>query len=93
MAENPDNQSFLFIADLHAITQIKNGDVLRQNNYSTAAAWLACGLNIEKVIFYRQSKVLLKLIYFVVDFCNHNVGRIEKYAFLLFVVIDDDVKA
>ncbi len=57
LSNKPDNQSFLFIADLHAITQIKNGDVLRQNNYSTAAAWLACGLNIEKVIFYRQSDV------------------------------------
>jgi tryptophanyl-tRNA synthetase len=57
LSNQPDNQSFLFIADLHAITQIKNGDVLRQNNYSTAAAWLACGLNIEKVIFYRQSDV------------------------------------
>ena len=57
MAENPDNQSFLFIADLHSITQIKNGDELRQNTYSTAATWLACGLNTDKVIFYRQSDV------------------------------------
>ena len=57
MAENPDNQSFLFIADLHSITQIKNGAELRQNTYSTAATWLACGLNTDKVIFYRQSDV------------------------------------
>jgi tryptophanyl-tRNA synthetase len=57
LSNRPENESFLFIADLHAITQIKNGDALRQNNYSTAAAWLACGLNIEKVIFYRQSDV------------------------------------
>lgn len=57
MAENPDNQSFLFIADLHSITQIKNGNELRKNTYSTAATWLACGLNTDKVIFYRQSDV------------------------------------
>ncbi|MFN7045943.1 MAG: tryptophan--tRNA ligase [Flavobacterium sp.] len=57
MAENPDNQSFLFIADLHSITQIKNGNELRQNTYSTAATWLACGLNTDKVVFYRQSDV------------------------------------
>ena len=57
MAANPDNQSFLFIADLHSITQIKNGNELRQNTYSTAATWLACGLNTTKVIFYRQSDV------------------------------------
>jgi tryptophanyl-tRNA synthetase len=57
MAKNPDNESFLFIADLHSITQIKNGTELRQNTYSTAAAWLACGLDTNKVVFYRQSDV------------------------------------
>jgi tryptophanyl-tRNA synthetase len=53
----PENESFLFIADLHSITQIKDGETLRANTYSTAAAWLACGLNVNKVIFYRQSDV------------------------------------
>jgi len=57
MANNPANESFLFIADLHAITQIKNGTELKQNTYSTAAAWLACGLDTNKVVFYRQSDV------------------------------------
>ena len=51
------NESFLFIADLHSITQIKNGSELRANTYSTASAWLACGLNVDKVTFYRQSDV------------------------------------
>ncbi|AEW86802.1 tryptophan--tRNA ligase [Flavobacterium columnare] len=57
MANQPENQSFLFIADLHSVTQIKEGGVLKNNTYSTAAAWLACGLDINKVIFYRQSDV------------------------------------
>jgi tryptophanyl-tRNA synthetase len=57
LSENPKNESFLFIADLHSITQIKNGNELRQNTYSTAAVWLACGLDINKVVFYRQSDV------------------------------------
>ena len=57
MANNPENQSFLFIADLHSITQIKNGTELRQNTFSTASAWLACGLDTNKVVFYRQSDV------------------------------------
>jgi len=57
LSNNPDNQSFLFIADLHSITQIKDGETLRKNTYSTAAAWLACGLDINKVTFYRQSDV------------------------------------
>ena len=57
LSNNPENESFLFIADLHSITQIKNGGALRANTYSTAAAWLACGLDVNKVVFYRQSDV------------------------------------
>lgn len=57
MTKNPSNESFLFIADLHSITQIKEGETLRANTYSVAATWLACGLDVEKVIFYRQSDV------------------------------------
>lgn len=57
MAQNPDNESFLFIADMHSLTQIKNGETLRNNTYATAATWLAFGLDIEKTVFYRQSDV------------------------------------
>ena len=57
MSKNSQNESFLFIADMHSLTQIKDGKTLRENTYSTAAAWLACGLNINKTIFYRQSDV------------------------------------
>ena len=57
MANQPENESFLFIADLHSVTQIKEGETLRDNTYSVAAAWLAFGLDISKVIFYRQSDV------------------------------------
>jgi tryptophanyl-tRNA synthetase len=57
MAEDPANDSFLFIADLHSLTQIKDGTLLRSNTYATAAAWLACGLDTDKTVFYRQSDV------------------------------------
>ncbi|MFC4722934.1 tryptophan--tRNA ligase [Geojedonia litorea] len=57
MANNPKNDSFLFIANLHTLTQIKDADTLRNNTYSTAATWLAFGLDIEKTVFYRQSDV------------------------------------
>lgn len=57
MANDPKNDSFLFIADMHSLTQIKDGNVLRENTYSTAATWLACGLDISKTVFYRQSDV------------------------------------
>jgi len=57
MAKNPANESFLFIADMHSLTQIKNGSELRNNTYATAATWLAFGLDINKTVFYRQSDV------------------------------------
>ena len=57
MANNPQNESFLFIADMHSLTQIKNGNELRENTYSTAATWLAFGLDINKTVFYRQSDI------------------------------------
>ncbi len=57
MANDPRNDSFLFIADMHSLTQIKNGVELRHNTYAVAAAWLAFGLDINKTVFYRQSDV------------------------------------
>ena len=57
MAKDPTNDSFLFIADMHSLTQIKDGAQLRQNTYATAATWLAFGLDINKTVFYRQSDV------------------------------------
>jgi len=57
LANNPDNESFMFIADMHSLTQIKDGEELRANTYSTAATWLAFGINPEKTVFYRQSDI------------------------------------
>jgi tryptophanyl-tRNA synthetase len=57
MANAPENDSFLFIADMHSLTQIKDAATLRENTYQTAAAWLACGLDTDKTVFYRQSDV------------------------------------
>ncbi|MFL1894357.1 tryptophan--tRNA ligase [Aquimarina sp. 2-A2] len=57
MANEPQNESYLFIADMHSLTQIKDAATLRENTYSTAATWLAFGLDIEKTVFYRQSDI------------------------------------
>lgn len=57
MANDPKNESFLFIADLHSLTQIKDPTVLQENTYGVAAAWLACGLDPDRSVFYRQSDV------------------------------------
>ncbi len=57
MSKKEENESFLFIADMHSLTQIKDGETLKNNTYATAATWLAFGINPEKTVFYRQSDV------------------------------------
>ena len=57
MSNKPENESFLFIADLHSLTQVKDKETLKGNTYATAAAWLSFGLDPKKTIFYRQSDV------------------------------------
>ena len=57
MANDPNNESFLFIANMHSLTQIKDGAELRDNTYSTAATWLAFGLDVDQTVFYRQSDI------------------------------------
>lgn len=57
LSKKSDNEAFFFIADLHSLTQIKDGETLRRNTYATAATWLAFGFDTTKNVFYRQSDV------------------------------------
>jgi tryptophanyl-tRNA synthetase len=51
------HQAYYFIADYHALNLVKDAALLRHQSLSVAAAWLACGLNPNDTIFYRQSEV------------------------------------
>ena len=55
MSNDPKNEAYLFIADLHSLTTVKDAKRRKDNLIATAAAWLACGLNPNKVVFYAQS--------------------------------------
>ena len=57
LSKKAENESFLFIANMHTLTQIKDAEVLKKNTYEIAAAWLAFGLDTEKTYFYRQSDI------------------------------------
>ena len=57
ISKDKKNESFLFIANLHTLTQIKDAEELKNNTLQTAAAWLACGLDVNKSVFYRQSDI------------------------------------
>ena len=57
LSKQDNNESFLYIANMHTLTLVKDAATLRQNTYEIAAAWLACGLDTEKTNFYRQSDI------------------------------------
>lgn len=52
-----DARCFYFIADYHALTTISSAEKLRNYTYEIASTWLACGLDPEKVLFYKQSDI------------------------------------
>lgn len=57
LSKSSENEVFAFIADMHSLTALKDGALIRENTYSVAATWLAFGIDIESNIFYRQSDV------------------------------------
>ena len=56
-SKNSNYLSMFFIADYHSLNTIKNPELLKQYTYEIAATWLACGLDPNKVVFYKQSDV------------------------------------
>ncbi|MBT1699892.1 tryptophan--tRNA ligase [Fulvivirgaceae bacterium PWU4] len=57
LSQQPGNDSFFFIADLHSLTTIKDAEIRVNNVRAVAAAWLAFGFDIEKNFLYRQSRI------------------------------------
>jgi tryptophanyl-tRNA synthetase len=52
-----EHESLCFIADLHALIDVRDPEVLRARTREIAAVWLACGLDPERTVLYRQSDV------------------------------------
>ena len=57
LSKQTDNESFLFIADLHSLTSLRDGETRREYTRAVAAAWLAFGLDTTRSTFWRQSRV------------------------------------
>lgn len=50
-------QSFYFLADYHALIKTTDSSRIQRSTLEIAASWLACGLDPERVVFYRQSDI------------------------------------
>lgn len=57
LSKDPNNESLFFIADMHSLTTIRDANLLKENTYATAAAWIAFGFDTERNLFYRQSDI------------------------------------
>jgi len=56
-SEKDDVESFFFLADYHALVKCDDPARIQRSTLEIAASWLACGLDPEKVYFYRQSDI------------------------------------
>lgn len=57
LSKQDGNDTFLFIANMHSLTAIRDAALVRENTYSVAAAYLAFGYDTDRNTFYRQSDV------------------------------------
>ena len=57
LSRKKENESLFFIADLHSLINIKDPNLLQENTFSVASAWLAMGFDFKNHFFYRQSKI------------------------------------
>ena len=56
-SQRPDVQSYYFLADYHALIKCDEPARIQRSTLEIAATWLACGLDPERVTFYRQSDI------------------------------------
>ncbi len=57
LANSGEYESYIFVADYHALTTVKDKDALKQSALEIAAAYIACGLDLTKATLFRQSSV------------------------------------
>jgi tryptophanyl-tRNA synthetase len=57
LGNSGEYESYIFIADYHALTTVKDKEALKKSSYEIAAAYIACGLNTGKVTLFKQSSV------------------------------------
>lgn len=73
-----NHRSVYFIADYHALTTERDPKRLQQQVYDVAAAWLACGLDPERTLLYRQSDIIEVFELSWIFACLVATGQLER---------------
>ena len=82
LANSGEFDGYFFIADYHSLTSVFDAKKLREDIYSVAASWLACGLDPKKVTLYKQSDIpeIMELNWILSCFCNKGLmNRAHAY--------------
>ena len=78
LAMQADNQCFYFIANFHSLTSIPEPALLRERTFNVALDFLACGLDPEKTVFFRQSDVpIVQTLSWILS-CICPIGLLER---------------
>ncbi len=77
LAEVTD-EAFYFIADYHALTTVRDRAALRRDSLEIAAVYLACGLDPERIVLFRQSDVPEVCELSWILSCVTGVGLVER---------------
>jgi tryptophanyl-tRNA synthetase len=85
-SRQPQVDSFLFLADYHAMISTQDPVRLQRSTLEIAATWIACGLNPADVTFYRQSDIpeIPELTWFLTCVCGKGLlNRAHAYKAML----------
>jgi tryptophanyl-tRNA synthetase len=91
MSHTDRTESFLFIADYHALTTVRDPKIMKEDVHNVAATWLALGLDPAKTVFYRQSAIpeIFELTWILTCFCSKGeMNRAHAYKALTQANID-----
>ncbi len=73
-----DFESFFCVVDLHALTVAQDPQALRQHSLSTAAAYMAAGINPEKSVIFIQSMVPVHTEVMWILACHTPLGWLNR---------------
>lgn len=57
LSNSGEYESYIFLADYHALTTVRDGELLSSNTLHAVAAYIACGLDVAKSNLFKQSDV------------------------------------
>lgn len=81
-SEQPNNESFFFLADYHALIKCHDPERVARSTREIAATWLALGLDTDKATFYRQTDVpeITELTWILTCMCSKGLmNRAHAY--------------